>query len=291
MIVKLKNIKANPYRDMVGFPLSEEKVAALISSFERTGFWDNLIARKLKGEIQIAYGHHRLAALKRMMGEDYEIDINIRDFTDSEMIQILADDNMAELRPEVRITDEVVNVCAGHLHTSKAEPISKMLGWNIGRVRNSLNRLGLVHSGKLSKAAVYELPSETHAIEFQRAVTKYDIEPGDQDLLSSAIIKNDLSKREVKGLVRNFILEKKHPAKDKVVLDFNNKITQLASQFDSLSNAVEQLTDLQHSIGQISDNKGLISVADLLLSMIRLEVNIETFKSAMTKSGIILEND
>ena len=54
---------------------------ALTSSIEKTGFWDNLVGRKMNGEIQIAYGHHRIEALRLATGYgyDFEFDLTIRE--------------------------------------------------------------------------------------------------------------------------------------------------------------------------------------------------------------------
>ena len=38
-----------------------EKIESLAKSINQTGFWDNILARKKNGKIQIAYGHHRLS--------------------------------------------------------------------------------------------------------------------------------------------------------------------------------------------------------------------------------------
>ena len=64
---------------------------ALTSSIEKTGFWDNLVGRKMNGEIQIAYGHHRIEALRLATGYgyDYEFDLTIREIKDGAMIQIM----------------------------------------------------------------------------------------------------------------------------------------------------------------------------------------------------------
>ena len=64
---------------------------ALTSSIEKTGFWDNLVGRKMNGEIQIAYGHHRIEASRLAIGYgyDFEFDLPIRDISDGAMIQIM----------------------------------------------------------------------------------------------------------------------------------------------------------------------------------------------------------
>ena len=49
MKVELKDIKPNPYRYInKGYPIDKAKVEKLRASIKRTGFWDNLVARKNK---------------------------------------------------------------------------------------------------------------------------------------------------------------------------------------------------------------------------------------------------
>ncbi len=59
-------IKPNPFRNIAHYPINSEKVATLTASIQETAFWNNILARLNKdGEPEIAYGHHRLEAVKR----------------------------------------------------------------------------------------------------------------------------------------------------------------------------------------------------------------------------------
>ena len=66
MKVKIKDLKPNPFRDMKNYPINQEKIQSLTNSINETGFWDNILARKNNGNIEIAYGHHRLVVLKKL---------------------------------------------------------------------------------------------------------------------------------------------------------------------------------------------------------------------------------
>ena len=66
MILKLKDILPNPFRDLRANPLIEDKIVELVGSIHLTGFWDNVVVRKnADGKYELAYGHHRLAAAAR----------------------------------------------------------------------------------------------------------------------------------------------------------------------------------------------------------------------------------
>lgn len=99
--VPLVLILDNPYRNPESYVYDSEKIKALAESIGDTSFWENLLARKTKdGIIQLAYGHHRLQALKMLvadgMTEYSEIKINIRpdtQLTNERMLKIFAQEN------------------------------------------------------------------------------------------------------------------------------------------------------------------------------------------------------
>lgn len=98
MRVKLKNVQPNPFRQIERYPIQRAKVDALLESFEATGFWNNVVARRSPEDdkVQIAYGHHRLAALRERYGENHEIGVIIRDLSDETMLAMMVRENMEE---------------------------------------------------------------------------------------------------------------------------------------------------------------------------------------------------
>lgn len=91
--VRLGDVRHNPFRRFDEFPLIEKKVAALQNSIQETGFWDNVLGRVVEGGVEIAYGHHRIEAAKRVYGEDHEIGITIRELSDIEMLRVMGLEN------------------------------------------------------------------------------------------------------------------------------------------------------------------------------------------------------
>jgi ParB-like nuclease domain len=95
MKVRVSDLKPNPFRHLDRLPLREDKIAALMRSIKDTSFWDNLLGRKNKdGDIEIAYGHHRIEALRRLKID--EIDMNVRKLSNEDMAKIMAHENMDE---------------------------------------------------------------------------------------------------------------------------------------------------------------------------------------------------
>jgi len=92
MILNLKSIKNNPFRDLGTNPLMEEKITELKASINLTGFWENIVVRKNKqGSYELAYGHHRLQAAIR--AGIVEADFIVKEFDDAKMIQVMDSEN------------------------------------------------------------------------------------------------------------------------------------------------------------------------------------------------------
>jgi hypothetical protein len=104
----VKDVRPNPFRHIDRYPIRPEKVAALRESLRATGYWGNVVARAVDGVAEIAYGHHRLAAIKEEYGADEEIDLLIRDLDDDAMLKIMARENMEEWGSCAAIEQETV---------------------------------------------------------------------------------------------------------------------------------------------------------------------------------------
>ena len=104
----LGKIKPNPFRYMDRYPIQRDKVEALKQSFRRTGFWENIVAREVRGHAEIAYGHHRLVALREEMGPRAKVPLIVKDLDDGAMLQMMARENMDERRTSAVVEQETV---------------------------------------------------------------------------------------------------------------------------------------------------------------------------------------
>ncbi len=87
MKIAVKDIEPNPYRNLKKYPLSRSKIEGLMVSFKEAGYHGGLLARKhptKSGKYQIAFGHHRLQALKDMKIE-YASDTAVHELSDDMM--------------------------------------------------------------------------------------------------------------------------------------------------------------------------------------------------------------
>ena len=190
MKISLKDLRPNPFRDTAHYPIHREKVEALKASIRSTGFWDNILLRKAEEghQYEIAYGHHRLEALKELVAEkviepDMHFELPVRHLDDATMIQIMANENVNEFKVTADIIDETIRVAREFLCRETKTPmteltasdISQFLGgsWNEDKVAVSLQRLGLFDRGMLERDLLKGM-SHSAARTIQREVAKVE---------------------------------------------------------------------------------------------------------------------
>jgi len=267
MKVQIKNLESNPYRDMENYPISEEKVQRLAESINQTGFWDNILARKQNGKIQIAYGHHRLVALRKVMKPTDEVDVPVKSLDDATMIKIMANENMDEWKTDPGVIDETVRVAKRFLdehpeEAKKAEQqllnhglkegyskenqiIATFLGWLNFRVRDSVNTITGIDDGIIEQEAVRNLPTERSRRDFVKAVKQLKPTPVQQKKAATKI--SEMAKGERgETAVRNVIIDEMLPSKenkDQKLKDFSEVIAKVAKLISQLSGELDTIIE------------------------------------------------
>lgn len=92
--IALELIHPNPFRNFDLHPLDSAQVARLKASIDADGFWNSVVARKVNGGYQIAFGHHRIEAARER--GDTAVPIEVRDLTDRQMVRMLASENATQ---------------------------------------------------------------------------------------------------------------------------------------------------------------------------------------------------
>ncbi len=195
MKVKLRDIKPNPWRHIDhGYPIDPAKVLKLQQSIKRTGYWDNVVARNNKGKIELAYGHHRIEALRKEFDRNHEIDLIIRDIGDADMLKIMAaeNDTMDTMSPAV--INETVRAAHQFLKAHPEEmkklvrttpnkhgrnvmapAVAEFLSWKMNRVEEALASIHDIEAGVIDKEDYESIPSQTSAADFRQAVKKNNL--------------------------------------------------------------------------------------------------------------------
>ncbi len=265
MKVKIEQLEPNPYRDMTNYPINEDKVRTLVDSIQQTGFWDNILARKQGSKYQIAYGHHRLAAIREVLEPNDEVDIPVKELTDALMLKIMANENMDDWKATPQVIDETVRVTKRFLeeHPEEAEPfysqkrivsmdtISAFLNWPKSRVQFSLERLKMIDDDKVEHSVFTELPTERAARNFVDVVKKYDIPKERQ----KAVVERYKEKGGGEIGMRDAAMEEMFMPRTRVSNSDKN-IKQLDAEFASVDAIAEDLRIAISRLSRLCDDIG-----------------------------------
>lgn len=133
---KLDQIDPNPHRDLATYPWVEPKVSELMRSIDAVGFWAGVIARPKGNRVELAFGHHRIEAARRLKLD--KVPLIIRKLDDADMLRFMARENGEDYHAEFLM---MLNTWEGALRFlsrpsmdgQKAEPIdiAKFLGWTV----------------------------------------------------------------------------------------------------------------------------------------------------------------
>ena len=112
MKISLSNVHHNPHRNMARNPVNIKQVESLVDSMKRNTVWPNIVVRNQPGRpghYELAYGHHRLTAMKQLKMTDCEF--IVRDIDEWGMYCAMVDENESQQK----ITPELVyeNITAG----------------------------------------------------------------------------------------------------------------------------------------------------------------------------------
>jgi hypothetical protein len=128
--LKLKDIRPNPFRDLVKYPIPRAKIDFFISSYKATTFWENIVVRKNGKEWQLAFGHARYAALVEMFGGKKKFDFRVRQLTDGQMVRCMFDENAdmygGHVQPFLQSVRAAIKAYAGGRITTKEMPQPKI---------------------------------------------------------------------------------------------------------------------------------------------------------------------
>jgi len=91
MTFKLTDVLPNPFRALNKLPLDQTKVDKLMENIKATGFDGNVLGRVRAGKLELAYGHHRVEALKQLKFESAEF--IVAGLSDDEMLSKMVSDN------------------------------------------------------------------------------------------------------------------------------------------------------------------------------------------------------
>jgi hypothetical protein len=289
MRIKVSSIKPNPFRDIDRYPIDRDKVESLKAKIKKTFFWNNIVCRKVGAFYEIAYGHHRLIAIKECGIK--EIDIPVVELSDAEMVLMMADENHKDWNTSAAVVLETVRATKkfiddelsryatlADLRRSKSYLISlldrnitegkyqdlkkngcgqtlilKFLGddWKQWHIQDALKILNLIEEGKVSEKAVNALPSMSHAKEFLGAVDDYDLDHKEQEKAVKEVVERQGGKRAVREEARR--IRRNEETTDVELADAIFEIEGLLNKVDEQARALaNKITDLNSRLEQMN---------------------------------------
>jgi len=229
MKIKISNLLPNPFRNIKSYPIDEEKVNLLTKSIRETGFWDNILARKNKsGKYEIAYGHHRIKAVRKAMGVDAVVDIPVKKLDDVTMIRIMANENDQDYDTSPGVINETVKAVKEFLEkmgknddaqatiTVSGRDIAEFLGgnWNKTKVHIALKALQMLKEEKLDQEAFDMLPDQKSVRTLTTAIKDAEEETGRkvpkpvQRRIAKDVAKRKISKSDIESQVYDSVYHK-----------------------------------------------------------------------------------
>lgn len=208
--VRVADVMPNPFRDVGRYPPDSSKVEALRESIRTTGVWPNVVGRRrTEGTYEVAYGHHRLEAVRQELGEDAPFPLTIEDLSDEDMLKMMVRENMQEretsaLDDQASVRAVVEAYAAGKIGLNPPHPKSPkhklrhapsfvqgdvpggaredrpytattlmpMLGWPRDKIENTLGALEIIQGGFLRESHFARL-SPTQGICLAHHVRRY----------------------------------------------------------------------------------------------------------------------
>jgi ParB-like chromosome segregation protein Spo0J len=131
--VALAAIDPNPYRDLKTYPWIERKVEQLMRSIADVGFWEGVIARAVDARFELAFGHHRIEAARRLQFDT--VPLIVRPLSDREMLAFMGRENGEDYATDLVVmlnTWEGAAAFGDHGRRNlKPIDIARLLGWTI----------------------------------------------------------------------------------------------------------------------------------------------------------------
>ena len=122
MKLKLKEIKSNPFKKNInGGKLDEESIKKIQSNIKELGLMGSLPVFKKDNQYFLIAGHHRVEALKRTFGKEHEISVDIKDYSEDQILRGMVVENLTQRNNEH--TEERANIVAIRDYLNKNKEI------------------------------------------------------------------------------------------------------------------------------------------------------------------------
>ncbi len=278
MKYQLKNIVKNPFRDYDINPLNADKIEKLKESIKKTNFWDNVLARPNGDLLELAYGHHRLEALRQIYDDNHTIEVIVLDLDDDEMLQIMMNENDDWYGSSANKHEAISS--AKKLHPEYANrKIAEFLGIDKRLVESYANVTKAIDNNYIDKNMILEVNNYKNLGTLSNAVMKNEIAKKDISKVYKRSVtysrKHSLTVEDVTNAYKDIENEKKYfnnkPKKTEKKEEKFIELHQLISKAKfSVQDAVTQVQNIVALKDSISDNKEIYRAIGLVAEIKQL---------------------
>ncbi len=111
MKLKIKELNANPFKKEINAgELSEEQIKKIMSNMKELGLMGSLPVFKKDNKYYLVNGHHRIEALKRKFGKNFEVEVVVHNYNTSQTLRGMVIENLSQRGNDFR--EEIPNVLA-----------------------------------------------------------------------------------------------------------------------------------------------------------------------------------
>ena len=159
MLTAIENVKYNPYRDLNIYPIDDTQVDVLVKSLKALGQFASLPARVSdSGGYEIAAGHHRLEAMRKLGKK--EVELSVDGYDEDQMVAIMSAENATQKGHNSASTNDAVAAAVRRLAEILLVPgaddreISRSLFTSAKSASNA--RRTILDKGRLGRELIHE---------------------------------------------------------------------------------------------------------------------------------------
>ena len=119
MKLKLSELNHNPYKKQINKgKLNEDQIENISKNLDELGLMGSIPIVKRDKKYFIVNCHHRIEALKRKFGKDFQVEVTLHDYDDSQLLQGMVIENLTQRNNDFREELENVNAVKHFLEKS-----------------------------------------------------------------------------------------------------------------------------------------------------------------------------
>ena len=119
MQIKIKDLKPNPYKKQINNgKFNNVQLEELEGNLDELGLMGAIPVVNINGKYHLVNSHHRVEALKRKYGEDYEVPITVHKYNDDQLLRGMVIENLSQRGGDFKEETENIRVVEKYLNNN-----------------------------------------------------------------------------------------------------------------------------------------------------------------------------